>query len=140
MTPERRHSRAKKKTVATPLSTNAHHCQFPATPYWRTCCVTQFGVSLLNVVATIESPASHHGTERPEAKNSEVLFPASFPKKRAGKKQMIRMTTVMTQSTVCRCMGADDTSAGHGLLRPHRNHRLHGRRASRGGNARQHGD
>jgi hypothetical protein len=31
-------------------------------------------VSLLNVVATIERPASHQGTDRPEAKNSEVLF------------------------------------------------------------------
>src|SRR6476469_8162312 len=113
MTPDRRHSRAKKKTVATPLSTNAHHCQFPATPYCRTCCVTQFGVSLLNVVATIDRPASHHGTDRPEAKNSEVFFPASLPKKSAGKKQITRMTIVMAQSIVCRCMRADDTSLGY---------------------------
>ena len=63
------------------MSTNAHHCQLPATPNLRTCSVTQFGVSLLNVVATIESPASHHGTERPEAKNSEVFLPARLPKK-----------------------------------------------------------
>ena len=60
----------------------------PATPYCRTCCVTQFGVSLLNVVATIDSPASHHGTERPEAKNSDVLFPARLPKNSAGTKQI----------------------------------------------------
>ena len=65
---------------------------------------------LRRVVATIDSPASHHGTDRPEAKNSEAFFPASLPKERAGKKQMIRMTIVMTQSTVCRCMRADDTS------------------------------
>src|SRR6476646_3578010 len=106
ITPDRRHNRAKKKTVETPVSTNAHHCQLPATPYCRTCCVTQFGVSLLKVVATIDSPASHHGTERPDAKNSEVLDPASFPKKSAGKKQMNRMTTVITQSRRWRCMRA----------------------------------
>ena len=85
----------------------------PATPYWRTCCVTQFGVSLLNVVATIDSPASHHGTERPEAKNSDVFFPARLPKNSAGTKQMRRVKTTITQSTVCRCMRADDTSLGY---------------------------
>src|SRR3954462_3546037 len=98
MTPERRHSRAKKNTVATPVSTIAHHCQLPATPYWRTCCVTQFGVSLLKVVATIDRPASHHGTERPEAKNSEVFFPASLPKNSAGKKQTTSVTATISQS------------------------------------------
>ena len=40
--------------------------------------VTRFGVSLLNVVATIDRPASHHGTERPEAKNSDVLLPGAL--------------------------------------------------------------
>ena len=52
--------------------------------------VTRLGVSLLKVVATIESPASHQGTERPETKNSEVLLPARLPKNRAGTKQMSR--------------------------------------------------
>src|SRR6186713_2255085 len=98
MTPDRRHNRAKKKTVATPVSTIAHHCQFPATPYWRTCCVTQLGVSLLKVVATIDSPASHHGTDRPEAKNSEVFRPARLPKKSAGTKQIRIVNRTMTQS------------------------------------------
>src|SRR5215213_9715612 len=98
MTPDRRHSRAKKKTVATPVSTMAHHCQLPATPYWRTCCVTQFGVSLLNVVATIDSPASHHGTERPEAKNSDVLLPARLPKNSAGTKQIRIVPSTISQS------------------------------------------
>ena len=37
----------------------------------RTMSVTRFGVSLLKVVATIDRPASHQGTERPEAKNSD---------------------------------------------------------------------
>src|SRR5258705_12829624 len=100
MTPDRRHKRAKKNTVETPVRTIAHHCQFPATPYWRTCCVTQFGVSLLNVVATIERPASHQGTDRPEAKNSEVLLPARLPKKSAGTKQIRMVTRTMTQSRV----------------------------------------
>ena len=50
--------------------------------------VTRFGVSLLNVVATIESPASHHGTARPETKNSDVFFPARRAKNRAGTKQI----------------------------------------------------
>src|SRR5918994_4811424 len=99
MTPDRRHSRAKKKTVATPVSTIAHHCQFPATPYCRTCCVTQFGVSLLNVVATIDRPASHHGTDRPDAKNSEVLLPARFAKKSAGMKQIRIVKITIAQSS-----------------------------------------
>src|SRR5687767_8592895 len=99
MTPERRHSLAKKKTVATPVSTIAHHCQLPATPYCRTCCVTQFGVSLLNVVATIERPASHQGTDRPDAKNSDVLLPARFPKNSAGTKQIRIVKTTIAQSS-----------------------------------------
>ncbi len=41
-------------------------------------------MSLLKVVATIDSPASHHGTARPEAKNSDVLCPARLPKNSAG--------------------------------------------------------
>src|SRR6266550_7562783 len=104
MTPERRHSRAKKNTVATPVSTKAHHCQLPATPYWRTCCVTQLGVSLLNVVATMDNPASHHGTERPEAKNSEVLSPDFLPTNNAGTKQMTMQPMAMIQSSNWRCM------------------------------------
>ena len=98
MTPERRQRRAKKNTVETPVSTNAHHCQLPATPNLRTCSVTQLGVSLLKVVATIESPASHQGTERPEAKNSDVLLPARLPKNNAGTKQINNENITMTQS------------------------------------------
>ena len=82
----------------TPVSTKAHHCQLPATPYCRTCCVTQFGVSLLKVVATIESPASHHGTERPDAKNSDVFLPARLPKNSAGAKQISSDAATMIQS------------------------------------------
>ena len=66
--------------------------------------VTRFGVSLLNVVATIDRPASHHGTDRPEAKNSDVLFPARFPKESAGAKQTMRVMAMTTQSSGARCM------------------------------------
>jgi hypothetical protein len=34
--------------------------------------VTRLGVSVENVVATIDVPRSHHGMERPEAKNSSA--------------------------------------------------------------------
>src|SRR5262245_62384707 len=105
MTPDRRQSRAKKKTVDTPVSTNAHHCQLPATPNFRTCSVTQFGVSLLNVVATIDRPASHQGTERPDAKNSDVFCPARLPKNSAGTKQMASDTRTMIQSMSWSCIG-----------------------------------
>src|SRR3954469_15166268 len=88
-----------------PVSTNAHHCQLPATPCVRTKLVTRFGVSLENVVATIESPASHHGTERPEAKNSEVFLLERRAKKSAGRKQTKIEATTMTQSMGWRRMG-----------------------------------
>src|SRR5204863_3711734 len=106
-----------KNTVATPVSTIAHHCQFPATPYWRTCWVTQFGVSLLKVVATIDRPASHHGTERPEAKNSDVLLPARLPKNSAGTKQIRIVMATMAQSRGSRVMGAGAVYADHCRLK-----------------------
>ena len=68
--------------------------------------VTRFGVSLLNVVATIERPASHHGTARPPAKNSVVLLPARRPKKSAGAKHSRTQKMAMNQSMGVRCMGA----------------------------------
>ena len=78
-TAARRRTPWPRRSARTPTST-----QLPATPLRRTMSVTRFGVSLLNVVATIESPASHHGTERPDAKNSDVLLPARLPKNSAG--------------------------------------------------------
>jgi hypothetical protein len=47
--------------------------------------VTRLGVSLEKVVATIERPASHHGTERPEAKNSAVLLPDPLSEEERGR-------------------------------------------------------
>ena len=55
-----------------------HHSQFPATPLLATMPVTASGVSAANVVATMEVPASHHGNDRPETKNSETLSLARF--------------------------------------------------------------
>jgi hypothetical protein len=66
--------------------------------------VTRFGVSLLKVVATIESPASHHGTDRPDAKNSDVFLPDRFEKNSAGMKQIARDAKTITQSMNCRRM------------------------------------
>jgi hypothetical protein len=76
MTPARRHSLAYTNTVSIPVSRNAHHTQFPATPFWRTMSVTRFGVSVENVVATMEMPSSHHGMERPDRKYCPVSRPA----------------------------------------------------------------
>src|SRR5918993_4114186 len=100
-----------------PVSTKAHQTQLPATPCRRTMSVTRLGVSLLKVVATIERPASHHGTERPEAKNSEVFLLDLLPKKRAGAKQMPTARRAMIQSSALSCIGQ---SYGLGKVRGHR--------------------
>src|SRR5947207_11165646 len=68
--------------------------------------VTRLGVSLLNVVATIEKPASHHGTVRPETKNAEVFLPARFPKSSDGAKHTTRVMAMTAQSSVVRCIAA----------------------------------
>src|SRR4051812_2429627 len=73
--------------------------------------VTRFGVSLLNVVATIDRPASHHGTARPDAKNSEVLRPARRPKNNAGTKHSRSDTTMMIQSMGASVMASDRSTA-----------------------------
>ncbi len=56
-----------------PLITKFHQSQLPAIPFLATNPVTASGVSAAKVVATIEVPASHQGTLRPERKNSVVL-------------------------------------------------------------------
>jgi hypothetical protein len=53
-----------------------HQIQFPAMPYFTVRPVTASGVSAANVVATIDVPASHHGTERPDRKYSSADFDA----------------------------------------------------------------
>src|SRR5215470_9082384 len=73
--PERRHKRAKRNTVIIPDSSDAHHSQLPAIPCVYTRPVTASGVSAEKVVATIEVPASHQETSRPEAKYSSMFLP-----------------------------------------------------------------
>jgi hypothetical protein len=56
-----------------PVKRKHHHTQFPETPVVLTISVTRFGVSVENVVATMERPKSHQGMVRPDKKNSEEL-------------------------------------------------------------------
>src|SRR5690349_9615635 len=81
-----------------PVSRNAHHNQFPATPLVRTMFVTRFGVSVLNVVATIDTPMSHHGAARPDVKNSAVLEPARRASTTAGMNETTMESATMIQS------------------------------------------
>ena len=90
--------------MATPVSVKAHHCQFPATPCVRTKFATRFGVSLENVVATMDIPASHHGTDRPDAKNSAVLLPDRLLKNSAGRKHIKTIPMAIAQSSGCSVM------------------------------------
>jgi hypothetical protein len=62
-------------------------------------------VSLEKVVATIDSPASHHGTDRPDAKYSDVFSPERRAKKRAGTKQTAIEAMTIAQSMICSCIG-----------------------------------
>src|SRR4029453_5323246 len=89
-----------------PVSRNAHHTQFPATPLVRTMFVTRFGVSVLNVVATMETPISHHGAARPDVKNSAVLLPARRARTMAGMNETtIEATTISQSRDVRRTVG-----------------------------------
>src|SRR5215211_4223195 len=87
-----------------PVSRKAHHAQLFATPRSRTRLVTRFGVSVLKVVATIDTPISHHGAARPEVKNSAVLDPARRASTTAGMNETTMEMTTMTQSRVVRRM------------------------------------
>ena len=102
--PERRHNLAYTNTVNMPVSRNAHHTQFPATPFLRTMSVTRLGVSEEKVVATIEMPSSHQGMLRPDRKNSVVPEPA----RRAANRPIVSVTAnvpmIMAQSIVSSCM------------------------------------
>src|SRR5438105_248417 len=81
-----------------PVSRNDHHAQLLATPPSRTKFVTRFGVSVLKVVATIETPTSHHGAARPDAKNSAVLRPARRASRTAGRNDTAIERMTMSQS------------------------------------------
>ena len=53
-----------------------HQSQFFQMPWSRTHPVTTSGVSAAKVVATIDVPATHHGSVRPERKNWSTSVPA----------------------------------------------------------------
>ena len=76
MTSARRQYLEKTKTVSMPPIASDHQTQFPARPCLIIRPVTANGVSAAKVVATIEVPASHQGSERPETKYSSRLLPA----------------------------------------------------------------
>src|SRR5437016_12755701 len=96
MISERRQRRAKRKTVIMPLKRKLHQNQFAAMPFFATCPVTQRGVSAANVVATIEVPASHQETSRPETKKSFVEALAFLRKYRP----MRRLTRKYAPTTI----------------------------------------
>src|SRR6185295_15255717 len=83
-----------------PVRRKDHQSQLSDTPLSRTMFVTRLGVSVENVVATIETPTSHQGAERPDVKNSTVLEPARRAKKRAGRKETTIESATMSQSIV----------------------------------------
>src|SRR5688572_10004174 len=89
-----------------PVSRNAHQAQLVATPPSRTRMVSRFGVSLLNVVATIDTPISHHGAARPEVKNSVVLDPARRIRWMAGTNEITIEMMTMAQSSEINCTGS----------------------------------
>src|SRR3990172_1129950 len=95
-----------------PVRRNDHHAQLFATPFSRTKFVTRLGVSVLNVVATIETPTSHHGAARPDVKNSAVLVPARLASSTAGRNDTAMETTTMIQSRAMSRMGARRQGAG----------------------------
>jgi hypothetical protein len=74
--------------------------------------VTRFGVSVLNVVATIETPMSHHGAARPDVKNSAVLLPARRASRTAGMNEMTIDARTIAQSRVVSDMCAKYTDRG----------------------------
>jgi len=55
-------------------------------------------VSVEKVVATIETPISHHGADLPDVKNSAVLRPARLIRNTAGRNETTIDTTTITQS------------------------------------------
>src|SRR5574340_666364 len=97
-----------------PVSRNDHQSQLSATPFSRTKLVTRLGVSVLKVVATIDTPMSHHGAARPEVKNSAVLVPARRARRMAGTNEMTIETRTMSQSRGASRMGILGTVAAAG--------------------------
>jgi|GEM_PF-3378416 len=66
----------------------------------------------------MDRPASHHGTERPEAKNSDMFLLPRLPKKSAGTKQIKSDNAMMSQSMPSQPTNV--TSSGTRSCRSHR--------------------
>ena len=95
-----------------PVSRNAHQLQLPATPRLRTRSVTRFGVSVENVVATIENPSSHHDRSRPDRKYSLESLPARRDTHRPTASVMAKKPRTIAQSSVERVMDTRSVAAG----------------------------
>ena len=94
----------KEGDVNIPVNKNAHHTQFPATPFVLTISVTKLGVSAEKVVATIEIPKSHHGIFLPERKNSVTSFPDFFETIIPITNDRIKKAKMISQSMFSNCM------------------------------------
>src|SRR5262245_35054348 len=112
----RRQRRAKKNTVSMPLINMFHQSQLPATPCDDTNPVTTSGVSAANVVATIDAPASHQGTARPEMKYSLRLSPPRFVKANPMPADRMKYAATIAQSTTVRFISETGEREGEGLL------------------------
>src|SRR5450759_3154120 len=105
-----------------PVRRKAHQTQLDATPPSRTRFVTRLGVSVLKVVATIDTPISHHGAARPDVKNSAVLLPARRAIQRAGMNEATIAPASICQSSDGRRTRTDRWMMGTGgavCQRPH---------------------
>jgi hypothetical protein len=99
-----------------PVIRNDHQTQFAATPPSRTRFATRFGVSVLNVVATIETPISHHGAACPDVKNSALSRPARRASHNAGRNEIAIDATTMIQSNDVSAMRYMPTIGSGGKL------------------------
>src|SRR5438552_2053098 len=99
-----------------PLISMFHHSQLPATPCADTSPVTTNGVSAANVVATIDAPASHHGTWRPEMKYSLKLSPPRRVNANPIAAERRKYDATIAQSIAVRFMGG--SSAREGVSEP----------------------
>src|SRR5688572_5042484 len=102
-----------------PVSRKDHQTQLFATPFSRTRLVTRLGVSVLKVVATIDTPTSHQGAARPEVKNSAVLDPARRARRIAGRNETQIEPTMMNQSSGTRRMPFTEASRCSGTKLQH---------------------
>jgi hypothetical protein len=70
----------------------------------RTISVTRLGVSVEKVVATIETPRSHHGIRRPERKKSAELRLARLETTIPITSEIAKNSNIITQSIAFRAI------------------------------------